>query len=301
MAVPSTVVALTVFPDDDVLALIERVADAEHRVWLKAYLLTDFRMIGALQSAQRRGADVRVILEDDVYGSDERIREVERLLIVAGVPVKLASSRFRLSHEKSAVIDDRAMIMTANMTLSAWTRNREFVAEVEDARLVDEVAACFVADWHREPCAHEAEALVWSPEAGRSKLVALINTARATLDVYTEVMQDREVVAALARSAAGGIRVRVLMSPETDPERPKSGAALDELQRSGVRVRLLARPYIHAKAMVVDGGRAYIGSHNLSFSSLDLNRELGIVFDSADAVARLTRAFGEDWAAGVDR
>lgn len=295
------VTGMAVYPDDDVGRFIGLVADAERRVWLKAYLLTDIRLIDALKTARERGADVRVILEDDVYGSDDRIRDTERRLIAAGVPVKLAGASFRLSHEKSAVIDDRAVIMTANLTPSAWTRNREIAVEVGDPRLVAGVAACFAADWSRGPCAHAGDGLVWSPGGARDALLALIGSARATLDVYTEVMQDRDTVDAMARQAGAGVRVRVIMSPETGGDGATSGPALDALQRAGVRVRLLAKPYVHAKALIVDRARAYVGSHNLSFSSLDLNRELGIVFDASGAIGRLTGVFDADWAAGIDR
>jgi cardiolipin synthase len=47
----------------------------------------------------------------------------------------------------------------------------------------------------------------------------------------------------------------------------------------------MSSPYIHAKMFLVDGQRAFVGSVNVSDNSLNNNRELGIIFDQADAVA----------------
>jgi len=67
---------------------------------------------------------------------------------------------------------------------------------------------------------------------------------------------------------------------------------------AGVRVRRLPRSYlyIHAKAIVVDGRRAFVGSQNLSAASLDDNRELGIIVADGGVIGTLEDTFREDWA-----
>ena len=46
---------------------------------------------------------------------------------------------------------------------------------------------------------------------------------------------------------------------------------------------------IHAKALVADGARAYVGSENFTGGSLGYNRELGVIFDEADNAGQVTK------------
>ena len=57
--------------------------------------------------------------------------------------------------------------------------------------------------------------------------------------------------------------------------------------------------YIHAKAIIVDEQRAYVGSQNFSRTSLEFNRELGVIVSDPLAVARLTAVFAGDWRSAV--
>jgi phosphatidylserine/phosphatidylglycerophosphate/cardiolipin synthase-like enzyme len=66
------------------------------------------------------------------------------------------------------------------------------------------------------------------------------------------------------------------------------------LARHGVGGRLLRQPYAHAKVIMVDGQEAFAGSENLSSTSLDHDREVGVLL-SGNAVARLRALFASDW------
>jgi phosphatidylserine/phosphatidylglycerophosphate/cardiolipin synthase-like enzyme len=54
--------------------------------------------------------------------------------------------------------------------------------------------------------------------------------------------------------------------------------------------------YIHAKMVLVDGNQAYIGSENASETSLDKNREMGIIIQDSQIIAQLQTTFNNDWA-----
>jgi cardiolipin synthase A/B len=57
---------------------------------------------------------------------------------------------------------------------------------------------------------------------------------------------------------------------------------------------------MHAKLLVVDGTLALTGSENFSATSLDENRELGIIVGDPSAVGVLSHTFGQDWASATD-
>ena len=48
---------------------------------------------------------------------------------------------------------------------------------------------------------------------------------------------------------------------------------------------------MHAKLIIADGARAYVGSANLTDTSLHYNLELGLVVDEAAVVSSLERLF----------
>ncbi len=72
----------------------------------------------------------------------------------------------------------------------------------------------------------------------------------------------------------------------------------NEVIEGGVNVHLVNDPYIHAKMIIADGSKAFIGSVNISPASLDRNRELGILVDDSRIIQILSSAFDDDWNSG---
>ncbi len=59
-----TGVRLFVEPEAGAKPVTDAIAAAVHSVWVEVYLLTDARVIAALEDARHRGVDVRVMLEE---------------------------------------------------------------------------------------------------------------------------------------------------------------------------------------------------------------------------------------------
>ena len=60
-------------------------------------------------------------------------------------------------------------------------------------------------------------------------------------------------------------------------------------------VHLVKTRYIHAKAVIIDGKIAYIGSCNFYPHSLSFNREIGVITKNQQAVQKLKDTFYKDW------
>ncbi len=293
----ATGIELHIYPEDSEQQLLDMIAQARRRVYMKVYLLTDEQVIDAMQSAMRNGADVRAMLEEKPFGGAGTTKQMFDKLKQAGVDVKYTNPTFRFTHEKSFVIDDLAVIMTANMTKAAFTRNRELLVITRDPADVAEVAAAFEADWKREAFTPQRPHLVWSPVNSRERINSVINAATRTLEVYAEVAEDTRQIALMTEAVKRGVTVRLITSPSTTGE----SKGLDALQAGGVKVRYVRSPYIHAKMFVADGVFAYTGSENITTTSLDFNRELGILLSDQPAIQRMLEAFEKDWNKGVDR
>jgi phosphatidylserine/phosphatidylglycerophosphate/cardiolipin synthase-like enzyme len=80
-------------------------------------------------------------------------------------------------------------------------------------------------------------------------------------------------------------------------------SVLRSLAAAGARVRLYpdtsAALYIHAKLIVADGARAFVGSQNFSTASLQYNRELGVLTADPVVIAAVQATFNRDLA-GAD-
>ena len=87
------------------------------------------------------------------------------------------------------------------------------------------------------------------------------------------------------------MRVTVTADPSWD-------SAFAELTAAGVHVHTYAANaalYIHAK-MILTPARAFLGSQNFSDTSMDKNRELGLIASDSTIRASLSRTFDTDYA-----
>ena len=297
----ATKVELFSFPETDEKILLDQIVNAKQRVYMKMYLLTETRVIDALIKAKRNGAEVRAMVEQNPFGGGSSARTAYDKLKAVGINVKYTNPAFRFTHEKSFVIDNTAWILTANMTRSALSSNREFGVIHSDQNDVDEIVRAFDADWNRERFTPQSPALVWSPVNSRERLTRLIDSAKASITVYCEIAQDDGLIQALVAAQKRGVKMRLLISPPSATESDGNTEDLDKLQRSKAKVRYLKSPYMHAKTYVIDDKIAFVGSQNISTGSLEFNRELGIVFTDATAIRLLDEIFEKDWDKAIDR
>lgn len=291
-------VGLFVQPEDGRAPVLDEIVAARASITLEVYLLSDEETIAALEAARRRGVEVRVILEEQPFGGAGTTPEVFARLQRSGIDVRWDNPAFRFGHIKTLVVDGRvALIMNQNLTRSSFTGNREFGVITTRPEEVGQAAAIFAADWTRSAEPPDGPLIV-SPTTSRADLLGLIDGARRELDVYAEVMRDPEVMAAFVAAARRGVAVRLIMSGDRDGD-DDNAEERAELAAAGVEVRLARGGlYIHAKMVLADGERAFVGSQNFTATSLDLNRELGMFLDDRASVGRLARTFDRDFAEG---
>jgi phosphatidylserine/phosphatidylglycerophosphate/cardiolipin synthase-like enzyme len=192
------------------------------------------------------------------------------------------------------------VVLTLNLTGAGLAGNREYVAIDDDATDVGAAEAIFTADAlgaSAAPAATDATAgrLVTSPESSRPALLALIAGARSTLALETEELTDRGVLGALLDARARGVALTLAW--------PGPGAAaaapFTMLAAAGATVRAVGAPAIHGKVAVADGTALYVGSANLTPTSLDANREIGLLLAQPDTAAEVAAIVAGDAAAGT--
>lgn len=291
---PGGITGVFIEPGDGRRPILDEIEAATASIDLEIYIVSDDEILEALEDAQARGVAVRVLLEEHPYGGGGGQQGIFDRLVVAGIDVRWGSPAFRFSHIKMMVIDQAMLIiMNQNLTTSSFTGNRELGVVTTTPEAVRAASAIFEADW-----AQDAEPppgpLVVSPTNARQSLESLITSAETSIDVYAEVLRDPGLLEAMEAASLRGVTVRVIISPSAsfDVERAS-------LADAGVQVRLLRSLYVHAKMILVDGQRAFVGSQNISTTSLDQNRELGIIVADPVSLARLSRVFEIDFVAAT--
>jgi cardiolipin synthase A/B len=287
-------IGIFVEPDDGRAPILSELDAARRTITLQVYLLSDAEIKQALIRAAGRGVEVRVLLEEHPFGGAGLNPKSFDELAAGGVAVRWSNPVFTFSHVKTFVVDGEVAIVTnANMTTSAFTRNREFGAITTRPAEVAQAMAIFEADWNRsaEP---GTGPLVVSPTDSRPRLLGLIEGASHSIDIYAEVVRDREIVEALLAALERDVSVRLIMSAD-EGEEDRGDDARVELADAGAAVRFLNSPYIHAKIVLVDRVRAYLGSQNFTATSLDQNREIGVIFDEPAGIARIAQTFATDF------
>lgn len=294
-------IKLFVQPQDGEEAVIDAIAGAKKSVWVKVYLMSDREVIDALTSAAKKGKDVRVMLESRPYGGGGLSpREVTALLQKGGVQVKTTNTKFRLTHEKSMVVDGAtAYIMTCNLSSSALGgKNREYGVIDSQPDDVKAVIDIFNADWNRTEAKLTNPHLVVSPINSRKVFSSLINEARSTLEIQAEVLNDDEIEELIADAGRRGVNVQVIIPNTSGSLEEGNDEGSTTLKSGNVAVKESSGFYMHAKMILVDKKKAYIGSINISTSSFDKNRELGIVVSDTTVLQTLSDTFKQDWAKG---
>lgn len=265
----------------------------------------------ALAAAEGRGVAVHLLLDGknlDSRGS----AELAQRLVDHGVIITRASSGFSIMHAKAMIIDDsRAMIMSLNLT-RPYDHTRDYAIVTDDAGVIDEMLRVFDADvanaeHHTASTPALANAaLVWSPVDAEARLVSLVDSAQHTVEASTENLGEHAMQDAFARAAKRGVNVRVL-APQCDlgGDPYHNAKPILELEKKNVDARVMPppssreQPYMHAKMIIVDGARAFVGSINLSENSMKRARELGIVIEDHAAITAFHAAFESDWRFGA--
>lgn len=145
--------------------------------------------------------------------------------------------------------------------------------------------------------AHEIDGLYVLPEDGRAPVIQEIDAARCSVDVSIYMITDDQVIDALARAQARGVPVRMLL--EATPFGAFGGQVdtLDEISALGIEVKYGpdAFRFSHAKYIVVDGAVGIITNQNLTYSSFESNREVGVITTDTEVVRSLAAVFEADW------
>jgi cardiolipin synthase A/B len=291
-------ISVFIQPESGKKPILDAINNAQKEILVEVYLLSDKQIISSLEEAKSRGIDVRVILEQHPFGGGGLNPKTKQELESNGVLVKWSNPKFSLTHEKAIIIDGKkAFILNQNLTASSFSKNREY--DIIDNNLEDVllIRKMFIADWERGNFSLSNSHLLESPDTSRGAISALISQAKQAINIEMEVIEDNEMENFLCEKQKH-ITVHVLLPTLSQINSNKK--ALARFKNCQIAVKILSSPYIHAKLILIDNLKAYVGSVNLSTQSMDQNRELGIMLSSPSEINLLSETFNSDWQKASD-
>ena len=292
--------SLTIEPSGGFSPVYGLINKARHSINVTMYEFSDTTAEDDLGAAAKRGVQVRVILDRREKSVNSHAYSYFRS---HDIKVTWSSPDYTYTHQKTVTADgSEAIIMTANLTSKYYATSRDFLVTDTSRSDVAAITAVFDADFaqHSVRPGHGSD-LVWSPTDSQDQLIALINGARKSLRIYSEEMGDATVEKALIAAAKRGVDVQVVGENESG----EYDTAFAKLARGGVRISYYSSStgfYIHGKVVEADYGtsqaRVFIGSENFSSTSLNQNRELGLITSSHAVMAAIASTFAADFQNG---
>lgn len=229
-------------------------------------------------------------------------------------------------HGKMILIDDRlALVSTGNFNSSSLCNasaepracNRDYTYITRDRRVVGAFREIFNRDLQAQRYQpmeilekHAAQNLATVSPFSLEPLVQFLRSAQTRIQIQNQYLrQDSGLVDVLLEQAKKGVKIEIQLSDVCHFGRVSDSQAFEltklfaALESAGAKIKMFTRThriqnhpgYLHAKAIVVDQSRAWIGSVNGSSTSLSQNREFGVFFSHPSRVRAVSEFMKQDF------
>lgn len=272
---------LIVQPEDGVVAVVNGIRSAKKSLDMPIFRLDHIEIDKAIKSAVKRGVIVRTLIAHTAGGGEKGLRKLEQRLLATGATVSRTADNLLRYHNKLMIVDGRTLyVLGFNYTHLDIDRSRSFGVVTSQRRLVQEALKLFEADFNRKEYSPGNKSLVVSPENARTELAALLKGAKKQLLIYEMRITDNSMIRILKERAKAGVEIRIL----------------GKLEKKDVTALVEKYPgKLHARVIIADGRKAFVGSQSLRRLELDDRREVGVIFTDPGVVKQLVSVFESDW------
>ena len=338
----------TFYENSSASPLISFLKSAHQNIDIEIYEMDDPLVHSTIVAALKRGVKVRVVQEDRPVGAscklfeaadkaDSKSCQSEKALVAsvrqAGgqyVPFNHAAlcgkaGSHCFEHGKIVIVDGTSvLISTGNFNSTSICNksehpdncNRDYSVVSKDESVVSTLSKFFEKDLAGQ--AYDVGAILAQAPTDKltvsplslQPMIDLINTAKSTLQIQNQYLNDPDMNRAIMEAANRGVKVEVNVSSACSFGKPK-GSEITKwnnifggFDSAGIKSRIFTRKmqvggvsgYLHAKTILVDGNLAWVGSVNGSTTSLSDNREYGIFLVDGSEVQKLASFMNQDFA-----
>ena len=272
---------LIVQPEDGVVPVVTGIRSAKKSIDMPIFRLDHIEVDKAIKSAVKRGVAVRTLIAHTNSGGEKGLRKLEQRLLATGATVSRTADDLVRYHNKFMIVDGRTLFVFGfNFTHLDIDRSRSFGIVTNNRRLVLEATRLFEADFNRRPYTPGLKSFLVSPENARTELAAFLKTTKSQLLIYDVRITDNAMIRILKERSKAGVVIRMM----------------GKLQKKDLDAQIEKFPgRLHARAIIQDGRRAFLGSQSLRRLELDERREVGLIITDPRVVRQLMSTFESDW------
>lgn len=226
-------------------------------------------------------------------------------------------------HGKMLIADRKSVLLSTgnldptnlcDVAAGAKKCNRDYSFVTSDSKMVETLATIFERDLAGAP--YDLASLLKIPGSERltvsplslEPLIGFINSAQKSLQIDNQYLKQADINLAIERAASRGVQVELTVASACafGHPRPKDRLAFQNtyshFESLGISARMFTRNnkvdgkpgYMHAKVIVVDGVKAWVGSVNGSDSATQRNREFGVFINDPVTVQTLSDELSKD-------
>ena len=274
--------------------IVDKILNAETRVYLEVYMLTETRIKQALIDVKNNWKEVKVILEKNPYKANSINNKHFKFLKDAWVNIVWSNpDLYSLNHSKFIIIDDEIILSTWNFTYSTFAFNRDLFLFSKDKILLDNLLIIFDWDFLWKNINVYSDNLVLSPSYSRNKFETLFSEAEFSIDLYFQYLSDEKLEKLLIKKALEWVKIKIIVSEDFYKDEKEK---INNLIKVWIEIQPLLEAKNHSKAILIDSKYLFIGSVNFSGYSLDKNREIWVILTNEDIISKYMKLFIKDFA-----
>lgn len=285
-------------PDEKLVAAIDQ---ARISVDMAMYNFNLWSVRDALVAAQRRGVDVRVVVDNE--NMDEP--EVQDLIDV-GIPV-VSDAGESLMHHKFAIIDRRE-IWTGSMNFSVGGayKDANSLLRVQDPKVAEDFLVEFDEMFedglfgYASPTdtpypvvmiGEDRVEVYFSPDDGvLDRLVDLVGEADQEVRFLAYSFTADRLAEAMLAQAQVGVEISGVF--DRSQVRSNTGGEFERLKAAGLDVRQANTPNLmHHKVLIIDRQIVAVGSYNFTRSAEEFNDENLMIIENGELAEQYLQVF----------
>ncbi len=281
--------------------LVQSLDDARVSIDIAAYSMSLRSVLDALLRAQKRGVQVRMVME-----SDNMTDVVPKALIDAGIPI-IGDNRPGLMHDKFIVID-RSEVWggSMNYTTPGTYEDNNNLIHIKSEKVADDYTVEFEEMFKRNFFGPDVIAktpyphltidgipmeVYFSPDDGvASRIVELLRGAQQSITFMAYSFTAGDFGKIISQKAKEGLKINGVM--EDEQIKSNKGTQFTYFESAGLPVYRDGNPgQMHHKVFIIDDKIVIAGSYNFSFSAETQNDENVMIFFDPQIAAQYQAEF----------
>lgn len=259
---------------------------------IQTYELTEKRVKNWLKKQAELGMQIRIMIENKKYQQFQNTYKKLQSEFSGLQNIQVKSDQHlptQYLHGKITLVQSGFWLQSANLTHSTFAKNREHLFWSENQGVLVSLWKIFEKDraWEEIHSTDLHPNLLVCNLNCRELIVDLLSGAQKSITIQTQYLTDPQLFDVIAKKSQSLTFRAIFSATEANEDLPSYFGSH--------QVRLLKKPYIHTKMILVDDEILLLGSMNLSANSLDNNREFWILLLDQELIQQFLSGFERDW------